>query len=168
MRSLPERRRARSARWAAPLIWLAVAGCGGGNSTPNVDTDASFVACANETRADAYSAGMLKTGKAGNLTAELVYSTPGPPIKGTNMWSLVVKDSSGAPVDGATILVTPYMPDHNHGTSVRAVVTPMGNGTYAIAPLYFFMAGLWQTTLDIKSADSATTDSVVFAFCVDG
>jgi YtkA-like len=79
---------------------------------------------------------------------------------------VVVKDSTGAPVDGATIAVVPYMPAHNHGTQVEAVVTPMANGTYGIAPLYFYMSGLWQTTLTITTADAATADSVAFSFCI--
>lgn len=155
---------------AGPALCLvlsaALAGCGGASMT---DTpDGGFSGCVGDTRADSYMAGMLKTGKNGKLTAELATSDPGPPIKGTNTWNVVVKDSAGAPVDGATILVTPFMPDHNHGTQVRAVVTPMSDGTYAITPLYFFMSGLWQTTLDIRSADGMTTDSVVFSFCVGG
>lgn len=177
MRSLPEQRIARLAGLAAPLLFMAAAGCGG--ASDNGDAAPPFAVCAHETRADSYSAGMLKTGKNGNLTAELLSSDPGPPIRGSNAWRLMVKDSAGNPVDGATIAVTPYMPDHSHGTSVRAVVcpgvddacktaAPLPSGTYSIAPLYLFMAGLWQTTLDIRSADDTVTDSVVFSFCVDG
>ena len=177
MRSLRRHGIAQRGGLAARLLFMVAAGCGGASN--NADAPPPFAVCANETRADSYSAGMLKPGKGGKLTAQLLSSDPGPPVKGTNAWKLMVKDSAGNPLDGATIAVTPYMPDHSHGTSVRAVVcpgvddacktvAPLPGGTYSITPLYFFMAGLWQTTLDIRSADGTVTDSVVFSFCVDG
>jgi YtkA-like len=143
----------------------ALGACGGGQAaTP----DGDFTGCVGDPRADSYSAGMMKVGKSGTVSAELASSDPGPPIKGVNSWSVLLKDSAGAPVDGATIGVKPYMPDHGHGTQVKAVVTPMTNGVYGITPLYFYMAGLWQTTLDVTFADRTTTDSVVFSFCIGG
>jgi len=163
-------RGARSVFLIAPLALLGAA-CGG---SANQAADAApggdvFNACAEPTGADSYSAGMSKASKNGTFTVTLMSSDPGPPIRGTNNWTVVITDASGAPVDGATIAVKPFMPAHNHGTTVKAVVTPLANGNYGIAPLYFFMAGVWQTTLDITpTGDGATADSVVFSFCVDG
>jgi hypothetical protein len=163
-------RGARSLFWVAPLALLGTA-CGG---SANQAADAApsgdlFNACADPTGADSYSAGMSKPSKNGTFTVELMSSDPGPPIKGTNNWTVVITNAAGVAVDGAAITVTPFMPAHNHGTTVKAVVTPLANGSYGIAPLYFFMAGVWQTTLDIKpTGDGATADSVVFSFCVDG
>jgi len=169
MKSIEGNGMARASGWfgVAALLGALSAGCGGGGSPAMTGPDgAVFAACANDLRADVYAAGMDKTGKDQKLTVKLMSSDPGPPIKGTNAWTIAVTDAAGQPVDGATITVTPYMPDHNHGTSVKAVVTPLSGGSYAIAPLYFFMAGLWQTTLQVQSGDSS--DSVVFAFCVAG
>ncbi len=39
------------------------------------------------------------------------------------------------------------MPDHGHGTSVNASVTANSDGTYTVAPLYFFMPGVWRINL---------------------
>jgi len=160
---------ARSIFLVAALAVLAV-GCGGGHeaadAAPGGDT---FNACAEPTGADSYNAGMSKPGKNGMFTVELMDSNPGPPIKGVNNWTVVITDAGGVPVDDATLAVTPFMPAHNHGSTVKAVVTPMAHGAYAIAPLYFFMSGVWQTTLDIKPTGAdAIADSVVFSFCVDG
>ena len=158
----------------AGLLGSLAIGCGGGDpqQMSGPADGAVFTVCANETRADAYTAGMSKAGKDGLLTVQLMSSVPGPPIKGSNAWSITIKNSAGESVESATIDVTPYMPDHNHGTSVRAVVTPLPEGGYSIAPLYLYMAGLWQTTLQIHSAaegdQAAVSDSVVFSFCVQG
>ena len=153
-------------RCAVCLIALGclAAGCGRGDQTST--SDGTFVGCMGTIPADDYAAGMVKMGTNGKLSVQLMVSDPGPPIKGSNSWSVVVKDSNGAPVDGATIGVLPFMPYHNHGTQVEAVVTPMANGTYGIAPLYFYMSGLWQTTLKITTSDGSTADSVAFSFCI--
>jgi hypothetical protein len=46
-------------------------------------------------------------------------------------------------------------------------VTPTGSdGTYAITPLYLFMAGYWEVTLTIQVG--ATRDDVVFPVCISG
>ena len=152
----------------AALALIALAGgevgCSSGDQTSTPDN--SFLGCMGTIPADDYAAGMLKTGTNGKVTVELVTSDPGPPIKGSNSWRVVVKDSNGAPLDGATIGVLPFMPYHGHGTQVEPVVTPMANGSYGIAPLYFYMAGLWETTLKITTSDGATNDSVAFSFCI--
>ena len=156
----------RIGRFLVSAAAITVVGCGGGDQNNN--PDGAFIGCVGATDIDAYSAGMMKTGKSGKLSVELVSSDPGPPIKGINKWNVLVKDAAGAPLDGAAIKVTPYMPAHRHGTQVDAVVTPASGGVYNIAPLYLYMAGVWQTTLDVTSSDGATTDSVVFSFCIDG
>jgi hypothetical protein len=157
----------------AGLLGSLATGCGSSAPQPMPEQDgAVFAVCANDTRGEAYTAGMSKAGKDGLLTVQLMSSVPGPPIKGNNAWSITIKNNAGELVEGASIVVTPYMPDHSHGTSVRAVVTPMAEGGYSIAPLYLYMAGLWQTTLQIQSAAEgdkpAVSDSVMFAFCVQG
>jgi hypothetical protein len=68
-------------------------------------------------------------------------------------------------VSGATITVKPWMPDHGHGTSAQALVTPSATtGQYVIDPLYLFMAGYWTVTLTITSG--SVTDTVVFSLCL--
>src|SRR5207253_1721941 len=52
------------------------------------------------------------------------------------------------------------------GTSVVPQITPAGDGTYAITPLYLFMAGLWETTINVDAG--AGKDVAVFSFCIEG
>jgi hypothetical protein len=147
---------------AAVASALAGAGCG------KDPAPTEFVSCAMDTRADQYTAGMERTGKNNLVKMSLTLSDPAPPHKGTNVWTLRLSDTEGAGQRGATINVTPWMPDHQHGTSVKATVTPgAADGAYTAMPLYLFMAGLWEVTFDVTTA-AGVKDSVVFRFCVDG
>lgn len=126
--------------------------------------DAS-VGCANDPRGETYTPNLQHTGKAGLLHFTLVKSEPAPPIKGNNTWTLELSNKSGTALTGATLKVTPYMPDHGHGTSVKAQITESSSG-YQIAPLYLFMGGIWQVTIEATSG--AQSDSTVFSFCIGG
>jgi hypothetical protein len=148
---------------AAVASALAGAGCGKDPAPPT-----EFVSCAMDPRAEQYTAGMERMGKNNLIKMSLMLSDPAPPHKGTNVWTLRLADAEGADQRGATINVTPWMPDHLHGTSLKANVTPSGaDGYYTAMPLYLFMAGLWEVTFDVTTA-GGVKDSVVFRFCVDG
>jgi hypothetical protein len=146
---------------------------GGGGPSPSdggedlFDPDADvFIPCSTDTRADHYMAGMQKTGPKG-VTLTLVSSDPGPPIKGTNTWTILVADSGKMPQSGATLKVLPYMPDHKHGSPAKAVISPLTDpGQYKVTPLYLFMAGLWEVTFDVTTA-SGMQDAVVYRFCIE-
>jgi len=144
------------------------AGCGGADPMPQGPPDGgTFYRCEAETRAQPYMPGMTELSRQGMFTAKLLQSEPGPPSKGNNAWTVQILDSAGVPVDGMTMKATPFMPDHAHGTGVKAVVTPTGSdGTYGIAPLYLFMAGYWEVTLNLTSG--STRDDVVFPVCISG
>lgn len=159
--------RARATSVLAVALGVVVGGCGSSQpASPPVTGDGSTLySCDMETRAQPYMAGMTQTSLKGDYVATLVASVPAPPAKGTDTWTVQIADSGGALVDGLTMSATPFMPDHNHGTSVRAVVTDMGGGTYEIAPLYLFMEGFWQITLALQPA-AGTSDSVIFPVCI--
>ena len=85
------------------------------------------------------------------------------------LWSLSGVVAKGLkPLDGVTIDVVPFMPDHGHGTSIDAVVTPAdsGAGEYSISRVNLWMPGLWQVTL--RTQAGGATDDVVLAFCITG
>jgi len=127
--------------------------------------DAAAVNCAVETRADPYVAGMEEAG-ANGYSVKLMASTPAPPAKGDNAWELQVL-SGTTPLDGATVTVTPFMPDHGHGTPIGATVTAGATaGMYDADPVNLWMPGYWEVTVAID--DGGTTDSVVFKTCIDG
>lgn len=100
--------------WCMAVLAALLVGCGGGDAggTP---AEVS-VSCADEPRADAYVATMTKAGKNGELNITLVSSDPAPPAKGDNDWVLEILDADNQPVPGATLTVTPSMPDEGHGT----------------------------------------------------
>jgi hypothetical protein len=129
------------------------------------DDTAAAVDCSTETRADTYMLGLSKTGE--QVRVSFVDAMPAPPARGDNIWTLEVMDLNDVPMDGMAVEATPFMPDHQHGTTVVATVTAGQNpGQYVAEPVNLFMAGLWEVTLDFTLPDM-TTDSVVFRFCVD-
>jgi hypothetical protein len=117
-------------------------------------------------QADVYAPGLTKA--AGTMTVKLVEAKPGPPVKGNNELTLEVLDASGQPVDGATVTVTPWMPDHAHGSAVKPTVTPTGGGRYHVTDVYLAMAGLWQIKVDVQPAGGGALQEAVFQFFLDG
>jgi hypothetical protein len=81
--------------------------------------------------------------------------------------TIEVVDENNAPVDGATIAVTPWMPDHGHGSAVRPEVAAMGGGRYAVSKVYLPMAGLWELKVSVQRTGSLPQEAV-FNFCLDG
>jgi hypothetical protein len=133
----------------------------GGSSS---SAEGTVIGCATDPRAQTYSAGMTEKGQAGHFTFVLVSSTPAPPAQYTNSWVIAVEDAQGNKVPGATLTsVTPWMPDHGHGTSTPTI-TPNPDGTITVSDLYLFMIGLWQTTIVAEAGGE--NDSAVFSFCV--
>jgi hypothetical protein len=150
------------------LTFFALAALTACGHTPD-PIDTGVVAdslCAQDKRADVYMPGMVKMGT--DVEVKLLDSNPAPPIKGTNDWRIEVDDASGHPMDGATIKVVPFMPDHGHGTSVTPTIAPLGQGDYSVSSVYLFMPGLWQVTIFITPQGQKTMTSVVYNFCVDG
>jgi hypothetical protein len=127
-------------------------------------TDEASITCQTDPLAETFTTGMKKTGEMGMLSFVLVTSDPAPPARGNDTWTVRI-EKNGQPQMGATIGVALFMPKHGHGSSVVPIVTPMGDG-YSIAPLYFFMPGLWRVTL--TATVGGMTDSARFFFCIEG
>lgn len=115
--------------------------------------------CEAETRDDEFMVGLSKSGA--SVTVTFVSADPAPPGMGDNTWMVSLSDP-----DASVTAVTPYMPDHGHGTPVEAIVNATDPGEFTITPVNLFMAGLWEVTLDILTG-AGTTEQVVFAFCVE-
>ncbi len=143
-------------------------GSGDGNTggTSGASTTMSS-ACMADTRKDIYTAGLTKQTASGALSIELMNATPAPPQKESNALVLKVVGAGGAPVDGATLSVVPFMPDHGHGSSVKPTVTPMGGGLYDVSNVYLPMPGLWRLTVTVQMPNVAAQDAA-FQFCIDG
>lgn len=139
----------------------------GGTSGASTSPGTQSAACAADTRKDIYIAGLSKLTASGALKIELMDATPAPPQKQSNAMVLKLVDAAGAPVDGATLSVTPFMPDHGHGSSVKPTVMPMGAGVYAVSNVYLPMPGLWRLTVTVQMPNVAAQDAA-FQFCIDG
>jgi hypothetical protein len=74
---------------------------------------------------------------------------------------VVISDSAGHTVDGATIAIDGGMPQHGHGLPTQPRVTKiLGDGVYEISGVRFNMGGWWELSLDISSP--AGSDKVTF------
>jgi hypothetical protein len=84
-----------------------------------------------------------------------VRTSPQPPSRGTNDVELTVTSAaSGAPVDGLTVDVEPWMPAMGHGTATPTV-TANGSGVYLVSEVYLYMPGTWllRTTFSGEVSD---------------
>lgn len=91
----------------------------------------------------------------GKLHFEL-RTSPQPPAKGLVDVELRVTDAKdGTPVDDLTIVVTPWMSHHGHGSN-QVEASPKGEGRYVGQGVHCSMAGAWELRLAI---DGAVTDS---------
>lgn len=143
----------------AALLPLATA-CGTDGSAGD---DADVVNCAME-NADTFTAGLDKQGTL--FDVKLMVANPAPPNRGDNDWVIHINTLSGAaPVTGATLQVTPFMPKHQHGTPVDVEIVPgTAAGEYTLHRVNLWMPGVWETT--IETTTNAGTDAVVYRFCI--
>jgi hypothetical protein len=110
------------------------------------------VACSSGTRPKAdfpptpLSTTMTQSGK---LRIEM-RTSPQPPTQGGIDAEYIITDAaSGAPRDGLTLQIRPWMPAFNHG-AIMATVTPEGGGKYLLTEIDLFMAGLWELKTTIS------------------
>jgi len=94
-----------------------------------------------------------------------IQTSPQPPRKGTVdvTYAITAADGQGAPADGLTLSVVPWMPAHGHGGSELPVVTALGGGNYLATPVYLYMSGHWELRTEI---DGDVTDNAAPAFDV--
>ena len=108
---------------------------------------------------------LTRTGEFYSLTLTAI--SPDPWSVGDNDWRVAVTDAEGATVEGVTVFVTPYMPDHGHGVS-----PPLYNGVLAddgvfdIDTFNLIMPGFWEMTVTVRSTDLPSED-IAFRICVE-
>lgn len=161
-------------RWN-PLVLLylgaALIACGNDHDHDGDDhADAGPVSTADAGTAlqgDEYIAGMEKVSTDGHFRIALVESTPIPQDLTLYTWVLEVRDADGQPIDGASVVAEPTMPDHGHGTF--PITTPGvasdGVGRFTLTDMDLFMAGVWQIELRITAGE--LNDTVFFHFVLD-
>ena len=144
---------------AIPLI----AACSGddGHTDPDVD-------CTKVSGADEFVVGLAKDGNSGTLDFAMMSADPAPPARGDNKWIVSVNDMTGAPLEGAALTVTPFMPAHQHGSPITVKITPAGApGQYELSPVNLWMPGVWETTIRATSMAGTESDSALYTFCIN-
>jgi hypothetical protein len=140
-----------------------LAACGTHDPDDEVD-------CAKVTGTDTFVVGFHKAGALGAIDFKMMSAEPAPPARGDNTWLFEIASMSsgvvGAPIDGASFVVTPFMPAHEHGAKFRTEITPAGQpGQYTLTPVNLWMPGVWETT--VRATSGTTTDSAIFKFCIE-
>lgn len=145
---------------------LALAACGTGSSASAQPDADDALACETSGRADTYVAGLEKQGSAGQLSFKLVQATPSPPARYLNEWTIQINAvDGGAPTTGATLTVTPWMPDHQHGAGAYTPkVDEMTGGAYDVKQINTWMPGYWEITVDATAG--SVHDTAVYKFCI--
>jgi hypothetical protein len=160
----PESRRNEGFAILAVGVMLAFAACSndGAPSTPLV--------CGDGRRIDRYENGLEKVGDEGQYRVRIVEATPNPPDRGDNVWTFEVTDSADRPLAGALVRLSPWMPDHGHGSVPPTFdATPSGEGgRYTSPEVRLFMPGFWQIKVSITALGGGITDEVTFGFCIEG
>jgi YtkA-like len=96
----------------------------------------------------------------------LISATPSEPIVGNNSW-LFELTVDGEPASGlaAAVSVTPFMPDHGHGTPTIVRTEEVETGRYKFEPVHTRMAGYWEVTVLVDAPVGQL--SFVVKVCVD-
>lgn len=127
---------------AAIVMFTLACGCSGSDAAqPGADATFPDAALA------------VVTGDLGRLGFEVRTAPDQPPQRGTIAVDYRVS-AAGAPVDGLSISVVPWMPAMGHGSSITPDVHAMGGGRYVITNVDLFMPGRWE----LKTTFSGTLD----------
>lgn len=149
----------------ALVLAISAGGFAGACGSTAATGDAPFNNC--DDLGEEFFAGMSKTSAAG-VRMELVAAEPAPPANSDqNAWTVRLGDDpsdAGVPLEGANVIVAPYMPQHGHGAP-NIIGGELGGGLYLLSPIYLKMTGLWEVTL--KAIPAGGTESrVMFRFCI--
>ncbi len=77
--------------------------------------------------------------------------TPEPPTPSGDVLEMLLMDTTGALLPGATVKATPWMPAMGHGSPKTPVVKDDGGGHYTISNLLFTMLGKWELRIDVTA-----------------
>lgn len=96
--------------------------------------------------------GRLLEAEEGTLSASFVMEHP---AKGRNPLQIELFDRSSAPLDGAELKVSPWMPAHGHG-SAEVTASETEPGVYEAEDVLFVMAGHWELHVDVVTPKSTS------------
>ncbi|HEY5926022.1 MAG TPA: FixH family protein [Kofleriaceae bacterium] len=151
---------------AKSALMIGLAACG----TDDNGDDEEVVDCSKVTDVDTFVVGLEHAGDKGTYNFRFISGTPAPPQRGPeNTWVVQINSMNagvvGAPVDGVTMKVTPFMPKHMHGSGVPVEIMPLAEpGQYQLSTINLWMQGVWEITM--RATVDPSTDSTVFSFCI--
>ncbi len=169
MQPAPTLMRMRGTMLCTALMAITLAACDGGDDSHahGTQSDDAGQEAHCEGRGEPLSDVVLtpQDGAAG-ASLTLLSATPQRPIVGNNSWAFEL-NVDGEPATGlaSAITVTPFMPDHGHGTPTIVRVEEVDDGQYKFEPVHTRMAGYWEVTVSVESEQ---VDLVfVVKVCVD-
>lgn len=115
---------------------------------------------------DAVFVGEQKASDSGALMVELVETSPAPPQRFDNAWTVLITDAEGTPVETADVAAKPFMPDHGHPSPTAVEVENLGGGKYLLDPINLFMPGLWRVKIDVLPEAATDPDPIAWKFCL--
>jgi len=68
---------------------------------------------------------------------------------------------SGEGIPGASVMVTPFMPDMGHGIETEPTISDEGEGSY-LARWSFNMPGYWELEISVDGEHGADTATVAY------
>lgn len=114
---------------------------------------------------DDFEPGMSKLAEPAGVAIELLVAEPSPPVvRDDNTWTLKLNDAEGAPLLGAELLVSPYMPKHQHG-SAEVLVRELGEGEYRLSRIELIMPGVWEIPISVTPHDGESSETE-FRLCI--
>lgn len=143
------------------VLALVLAACGGGSAPPDAD---EALACITSGRGQTYAVGLGPSAATATLSFKLMSAVPAPPGFNDNTWIVEITTPTGTPVTGAHLVVTPFMPDHQHGTLPVKIEEQAAAGQYKLTPVNMWMPGYWEITIDATAG--AMHDSALYKFCI--
>lgn len=85
---------------------------------------------------------------------------------GPNSLDMVVRDKAGLAVEGAEVVITPWMPTMGHGVWDKPVVTERGGGNYHVENVKIIMVGRWDLRVTVRKG--TLEERALFPFDVTG
>lgn len=122
--------------------------------------------CEEEDRAVPLELNVDLEGEGGRLLFQLLSVAPEPVDLGANDWTVSISDLSGVAIEGCTLTVTPWMPDHGHGSNEPEGIPGSEDGQYFIEGIEFIMPGYWTASLSATCGE--VTDNVILRPCIEG
>jgi hypothetical protein len=105
---------------------------------------------------DALTMGM---GDDGTTHVEVRTAPAQPPSRGVVDVEIAVHDDHGAPLDGLSLDVVPWMSAHGHGASASPTVVGEGQGRYWVRDVDLFMPGDWDLRVQISGTVHTQLDA---------